>query len=81
MRLTLYTNLRPYYKKITKDISSECSRLCSLNNPSILRDSPPEALKSFEESHVREIHDRGPILAAMVEAASIPKMNERHSVC
>lgn len=66
-------------KKLTKEISSECDGLCSLNNPSILRNSSAEALKSFDEkSHAREIRERAPILAAMVEAASITKTKYIH---
>ncbi len=61
-------------KKITKDISSECDGLCSLSNPSMLRNSSAEALKSFDERfHVQEVCERVPVLAAMVEAAGVNK--------
>lgn len=42
-------NLKMQLKKITKEVSKECEQLCSLNNPSMLRDST-DGLKSFNEA-------------------------------
>lgn len=66
-------------KKFSKDISTECDGLCSLTNPSMLRISSSEALKCFDEkSHVQEIRERAPVLAAMVEAASVTKTKSKY---
>jgi hypothetical protein len=45
----------------------------------MLRISSSEALKCFDEkSHVQEIRERAPVLAAMVEAASVTTTKYKH---
>lgn len=71
-------------KKLTKDVSNECDGLCALKNPSMLRNTSSESLKTFDEnSHVTEIRERAPILAAVLTAASTTKTrsadNEKHT--
>lgn len=46
-------------KKVMVEVSLECEQLCSLINPSILRDASPNGLKSFSETaHVEELQKK-----------------------
>lgn len=68
-----------YSKKVIRDailqkvrgtILTECKDLCSVNSPSMLRNTTPAGLKQFNESaHVAEFSERAPVLYSMLSAA------------
>lgn len=68
-------------KKLTRAISTECDGLCSLKSPSMLRNTSSESLKTFnEKSHVAEIRERAPVLAAVLAAASRRKQSRKQQL-
>ena len=73
-------NLKMQLKKITKEVSKECEQLCSSNNPSMLRDSSTDGLKSFNETaHVEELHKRAPLFYSILEASSLNENVVQHN--
>jgi hypothetical protein len=58
-------------KKVMVEVSLECEQLCSLINPSILRDASPNGLKSFNETaHVEELQKKAPIFHSILQASA-----------
>ena len=59
------------YQKVAGDVLRECEQLCSLGDPSLLRDATPNGLKSFTETaHLAELQRRAPILLSILQAST-----------